>query len=70
MTSPMINNIMLIGAILCYTSAILYGIDSRFVEEKYITVICSVSKTTRKRGLSIADNFRFCREMGIYTSIS
>ena len=43
MTSPVINNAMLFGAVLCYVSMIFYGMDSRFVVSENIPMMCSVS---------------------------
>lgn len=45
MSSPMINNVIIIGSILCYTAVILYGLDSRLIEIVQIPVMCNVSVT-------------------------
>ena len=43
MSSPMINNIIVIGSILCYTAVILHGLDTRLIQKVYISSMCNVS---------------------------
>ncbi|XP_022800761.1 gamma-aminobutyric acid type B receptor subunit 2-like [Stylophora pistillata] len=42
MSSPNLNNIMVMGSILCYISVILFGIDGRFLTLEEYTRICNV----------------------------
>ena len=43
MSSPMINNIVLVGCFLCYVFVFLLGIDSRFVDDHVFGILCNVS---------------------------
>ena len=43
MSSPMINNIVLLGCFLCYVFVFLLGIDSRFVDDHVFGILCNVS---------------------------
>ena len=42
MSSPMINNVIIIGSILCYVSVILFGLDTRVIAKKIIPRMCNV----------------------------
>jgi len=42
MSSPKVNNIIIFGCISCYTSIILYGMDTNIVDKKYGSILCSV----------------------------
>ncbi|XP_057295771.1 gamma-aminobutyric acid type B receptor subunit 2-like isoform X1 [Hydractinia symbiolongicarpus] len=46
MTSPVINNIIIFGCILCYIATILYGMDSRHIAVQKIGAMCNVSMNT------------------------
>ena len=43
MSSPMINNVVLLGCLFCYVFVFLLGIDSRFVDEHVFGILCNVS---------------------------
>ena len=43
MSSPNINNMIILGCICCYLSAILYGLDTAIVSEAVIPNVCNVS---------------------------
>ena len=43
MSSPNINNMIILGCICCYLSAILYGLDTAIVSETVIPNVCNVS---------------------------
>lgn len=45
MSSPMINNVIIIGSILCYAAVILYGLDTRLIQKVHIPHMCNVSVT-------------------------
>ena len=59
MSSPNINNVILAGSILCYTTIILNGIDSTFGEQIQMEMFCNVStffnswKVTEQRCLRL-----------------
>ncbi|XP_028407401.1 gamma-aminobutyric acid type B receptor subunit 2-like isoform X2 [Dendronephthya gigantea] len=42
MSSPMINNVVLLGCFFCYVFVFLLGIDSRFVDEHVLGILCNV----------------------------
>ena len=44
MSSPMINNVVLLGCFFCYVFVFLLGIDARFVDDHVFGVICNVSR--------------------------
>ena len=46
MSSPMINNVVLLGCLFCYVFVFLLGIDSRFVDEHVFGILCNVSQGT------------------------
>lgn len=43
MSSPYLNNMIIIGCILTYTSVILLGLDSSLTSEANFPYICAVS---------------------------
>ncbi len=43
MSSPYLNNLIIIGCILTYTSVILLGLDSGLTSESNFPYICAVS---------------------------
>ena len=44
MSSPMINNVALLGCVFCYVFVFLLGIDSRFVDDHVFGILCNVSQ--------------------------
>ena len=42
MSSPNLNNIIILGCILCYTSVILLGLDARILSKEEYTSNCNV----------------------------
>ncbi|CAB3996723.1 gamma-aminobutyric acid type B receptor subunit 2-like isoform X1, partial [Paramuricea clavata] len=42
MSSPMINNVVLLGCFFCYLFVLLLGIDSRFVDNHAFGILCNV----------------------------
>ena len=43
MSSPMINNVVILGCFFCYVFVFLLGIDSRFVDDHVFGTLCNVS---------------------------
>ena len=43
MSSPMINNVIILGCFFCYVFVFLLGIDSRFVDDHVFGILCNVS---------------------------
>lgn len=48
MSSPYLNNLIIIGCVLTYTSVILLGLDSRLLSEANFPYICTVSLFFKK----------------------
>ena len=44
MSSPMINNVVILGCFFCYVFVFLLGIHSRFVDDKFFGILCNVSR--------------------------
>ena len=42
MSSPMINNVVILGCFFCYAFVFLLGIDSRFVDDHVFGILCNV----------------------------
>ncbi|XP_038073128.1 uncharacterized protein LOC119741448 isoform X2 [Patiria miniata] len=42
MSSPNLNNIILIGTVIVYASVVLYGIDTNLVAEKHLVLFCHI----------------------------
>lgn len=42
MSSPKLNNIIILGCILCYASVVLFGLDARFLDMKGYGANCNV----------------------------
>lgn len=42
MSSPKLNNIIILGCILCYASVVLFGLDARFLDLKEYGNNCNV----------------------------
>ncbi|XP_028407396.1 gamma-aminobutyric acid type B receptor subunit 2-like [Dendronephthya gigantea] len=55
MSSPMINNVVLLGCFFCYVFVFLLGIDSRFVNDHVLGILCNV----RLYVLSVAFSMSF-----------
>ena len=43
MSSPMINNVIILGCFFCYVFVFLLGIDSRLVDDHVFGILCHVS---------------------------
>ena len=44
MSSPKLNNVIIVGCILCYISVILFGLDARFLGMRGYGINCNVSE--------------------------
>ena len=43
MSSPKVNNLIILGSILCYISIILYGMDTHMMPKGTSRMLCGVS---------------------------
>jgi len=46
MSSPKLNNIIILGCILCYASVVLFGLDARFLDLKEYGNNCNVRQNS------------------------
>ena len=46
MSSPRMNNVIIVGGLLTYLSVILFGIDGKIIPEEYMHIMCWVSILT------------------------
>ena len=58
MSSPNLNNIIILGCILCYASVVLLGLDARMLSKEQYASNCNVRYNTvllvfRKRSMTI-----------------
>lgn len=51
MSSPYMNNLIILGGMLSYASIFLFGLDGSFVSEKTFETLCTVSQSARSSGL-------------------
>lgn len=45
MSSPYMNNLIILGGMLSYASIFLFGLDGSFVSEKTFETLCTVSNS-------------------------
>uniref|UniRef100_A0AAN0LJ33 Gamma-aminobutyric acid type B receptor n=1 Tax=Polyphagotarsonemus latus TaxID=1204166 RepID=A0AAN0LJ33_9ACAR len=72
MSSPYLNNLIIIGCILTYTSVILLGLDSRLLSEKNFPYICTARAWVLMTGFTLAFGSMFSktyRVHAIFTNI-
>ena len=43
MSSPHINNIIIVGCLICYVTVILLGIDTQLIDKSKFPQLCNVS---------------------------
>lgn len=51
MSSPYMNNLIILGGMLSYASIFLFGLDGSFVSEKTFETLCTVSHSALSDGL-------------------
>ena len=44
MSSPKLNNVIILGAMLCYVAVVLFGLDARFLSSETYGLVCNVSE--------------------------
>lgn len=50
MSSPYMNNLIILGGMLSYASIFLFGLDGSFVSEKTFETLCTVSHSACSDG--------------------
>lgn len=55
MSSPYMNNLIILGGMLSYASIFLFGLDGGFVSDKEFETLCTVSSL--KLSMMIEDKF-------------
>lgn len=48
MSSPYMNNLIILGGMLSYASIFLFGLDGGFVSDKEFETLCTVSLSLRE----------------------
>ena len=66
MVLPTLNCIIIVGSILCYTSIILYGLDSRLINQHQIPSVCFVFLCTLSIGFTMTFGGLFAKTWGTY----
>lgn len=51
MSSPYMNNLIILGGMLSYASIFLFGLDGSFVSEKTFETLCTVSHSASSQGI-------------------
>ena len=51
MSSPYMNNLIILGGMLSYASIFLFGLDGSFVSEKTFETLCTVSHSASSSGM-------------------
>ncbi|XP_067137060.1 gamma-aminobutyric acid type B receptor subunit 2-like isoform X3 [Centruroides vittatus] len=72
MSSPYLNNLIIIGCILTYTSVILLGLDSEMTSEKHFRYVCTARAWVLMSGFTLAFGSMFSktwRVHAIFTNI-
>ncbi|XP_057295772.1 gamma-aminobutyric acid type B receptor subunit 2-like isoform X2 [Hydractinia symbiolongicarpus] len=70
MTSPVINNIIIFGCILCYIATILYGMDSRHIAVQKIGAMCNIVVVMLSVGFTCAFGALFAKTWRIFMIFS
>ena len=61
MSHPTCNNITLGGAIMCFTSVCLLGLDGRFIDEEHFSYLCTARAWMLSLGFSLAYGSMFSK---------
>ncbi|CAH3135995.1 unnamed protein product [Porites lobata] len=61
MSSPKLNNIIIVGCILCYASIVLLGLDARFLDLQGYGINCNVNTSVFSIGFSLSFGAMFSK---------
>ncbi|XP_057377524.1 uncharacterized protein LOC130699234 [Daphnia carinata] len=67
MSSPYLNNMIIIGCLLTYTSVILLGLDSHLTSESALPVICTARIWTLMAGFTLAFGSMFSKTWRVHS---
>ena len=67
MSSPYLNNTIIIGCLLTYTSVILLGLDSSLTSEAVLPIICTARIWTLMAGFTLAFGSMFSKTWRVYS---
>ena len=67
MSSPYLNNMIIIGCLLTYTSVILLGLDSRLTSEAALPYICTARIWTLMAGFTLAFGSMFSKTWRVHS---
>ena len=62
MSSPKLNNIIIVGCILCYASIVLLGLDARFLDLQGYGINCNVRKFGPRKSVIKQKTYSVMRE--------
>ncbi|EDV23718.1 uncharacterized protein TRIADDRAFT_57193 [Trichoplax adhaerens] len=66
MSSPNLNNIIILGCIIMYASVCVFGLDNRFIPEHLLVLICSLRMWVPIIGFTLAFGTMFAKTYRIY----
>ncbi|XP_029189059.2 gamma-aminobutyric acid type B receptor subunit 2-like isoform X5 [Acropora millepora] len=66
MSSPKLNNVIIVGCILCYTSVILFGLDARFLDMRGYGINCNVRTAVLSMGFSMSFGALFSKTWRVH----
>ncbi|XP_068723157.1 gamma-aminobutyric acid type B receptor subunit 2-like [Montipora capricornis] len=66
MSSPKLNNIIIMGCILCYVSVVLFGLDARFLDSKGYGINCNVRAVVLSLGFSLSFGALFSKTWRVH----
>ncbi len=67
MSSPYLNNMIIIGCLLTYTSVILLGLDSHLTSESALPVICTARIWSLMAGFTLAFGSMFSKTWRVHS---
>ncbi|XP_070566244.1 gamma-aminobutyric acid type B receptor subunit 2-like [Ptychodera flava] len=67
MSSPFLNNLIIIGGILCYGSIYFLGLDGTYLNDHEFSIICTVKSWMIATGFTIAFGAMFSKTWRVYS---
>ncbi|RDD43704.1 Gamma-aminobutyric acid type B receptor subunit 2, partial [Trichoplax sp. H2] len=66
MSSPRINNLILIGFILCFVAVVMFGVDSGTVNKIYLPAICTARVSLLSLGFTLSFGAMFAKTWRVH----
>ena len=67
MSSPNLNNLIIIGCMFTYTSVVLLGLDSGLVPERHFPVVCTSRAWVLMSGFTLAFGSMFSKTWRVHS---